>query len=100
MSAGEWRCGRPVAAEDEGGPEYRVQPELALAALPYLLSCFPARRSPAVAQAILDHLRLVEADARIAPCLRDCAGKLVDDWRGYAVLSGPDTIGINANKSH
>lgn len=98
MSTRGRQCGRPAAAE--AGPEYRMQPELALAALLYLLSCFPACRSPAVAQAILDHLRLVEADARIAPCLRDCAARLVDDWRGYAVLCGNDTIGLNANKSH
>ena len=98
MSTRGRQCGRPAAAG--AGPEYRMQPELALAALLYLLSSFPARHSPAVAQAILDHLRLVEADARIAPCLRDCAARLVDDWEGYAVLSGHDTIGLNANKSH
>ena len=42
---------RPAAAPAEGA-EYDTHPELALAAVLQMLSRFPARRSPALAQAI------------------------------------------------
>ncbi len=84
-------AGRETPAPHAGdGPEYAGRPELALAAVLYLLSRFPARQSPAVAQAIVDHLHIIEGDARLADCLRDCAASLVEDWRGYAALSAHD----------
>ena len=67
--------------------QYPNKPELALAAVLHLLSRFPARQSPAVAKAIVDHLQLIGGDARIAACVRECASELIDDWRAYAVLS-------------
>lgn len=80
------RCGT-VAPAAASGPEYASSPELALAALLYLLSRFPARRTPAIAHAIVEHLRIVGEDPRFADCIRDCAEGLVDDWRAYAMLS-------------
>ena len=50
MSAHSSASRRRVAAN--AGPEYDTHPELALAAVLQLLSRFPARRSPALAQAI------------------------------------------------
>ncbi|QDF95758.1 hypothetical protein CJ010_03920 [Azoarcus sp. DD4] len=85
MSGGRACCG--TAAPAVPGPEYESRPDLALAALLYLLSRFPARRTPAIAQAIVDHLRIVGEDPRIAACIRDCADGLVDEWRAYALLS-------------
>lgn len=82
---GRARCG--TAAQAAAAPEYASRPELALAALLYLLSRFPARRTPAIAAAIVDHLRIVGEDPRIASCIRDCADGLVDEWRAYALLS-------------
>nr|WP_211206729.1 hypothetical protein [Thauera linaloolentis] len=66
---------------------YPNQPELALAAVLHLLSRFPARQSPAVAKAIADHLEVIGSDVRMAGCVRECAAKLVGDWRAYALLS-------------
>ena len=51
------------------------------------LSRFPARQSPAVAKALVDHLQVIGGDAWIAACVRECASGLIDDWRAYAVLS-------------
>ncbi len=69
------------------GLQYPNRPELALAAVLHLLSRFPARRSPAVAKAIVDHLLVIGNDARMAGCLRECASSLVDEWRAYALLT-------------
>ena len=80
------REGAASAAPDEG-LAYPNQPELALAAVLQLLSRFPARQSPAVAKAIADHLEVIGGDARLAGCVRECASRLVGDWRAYAVLS-------------
>ncbi|WP_198292348.1 hypothetical protein [Aromatoleum toluclasticum] len=41
-----------------------------------------------MAHAIIDHLRMIGGDARLAPALRECAQALVDDWQGDAMLSG------------
>lgn len=84
------RCGPIPEAEDETqySAGYPNHPELAIVALIQLLSRYPATRKPAVAHAILDHLRIIGDDARLVPVLRECAQALVDDWQGYAVLSG------------
>jgi len=84
--ASRHRRGAASAAPDEG-LAYPNQPELALAAVLQLLSRFPARQSPAVAKAIADHLAVIGSDARMAGCVRECASRLVDDWRAYAMLS-------------
>ncbi len=68
------------------GPEYDTHPELALAALLQLLSRFPARRSPALAQTIASHFQVIAADARTPDCVRTCAQRLIPDWQAYAVL--------------
>lgn len=94
MSSSGHACAGAVAPRRGEGPEYAGHPELAVAAVLYLLSRFPARHSPAVAQAIVDHLRLIESDARLAECVRGCAASLIEDWRGYAALSAHDGAGV------
>lgn len=69
-------------------PIYERNPELALAALLTLLTAFPARRSEAVAGAIVSHLKVVGADARLEPLLRDCAHNLLPKWEAFQLLSG------------
>ncbi|MFT3759651.1 hypothetical protein [Thauera sp.] len=81
------RRGGAASAAPDDGLAYPNQPELALAAVLQLLSRFPARQSPAVAKAIADHLQVIGNDARMAGCVRECASRLVDDWRAYAMLS-------------
>jgi hypothetical protein len=74
------------AAPAADGPEYDTQPELALAAVLQMLSRFPARRSPALAQAIARHFMLIGRDPRMSECVRECATRLVGDWQAYAQL--------------
>lgn len=80
----------PSSAKDP--LRYDSRPELAIAALMYLMSRFPACRSPALANAIVTHLELVADDFRLAQALRDCAEHLVEDWRGYQALSADDDV--------
>ncbi|AMO37624.1 MAG: hypothetical protein RBS10_15705 [Thauera propionica] len=80
-------CGQDFSASRESAPHYGTRPELALAAVLQLLSRFPARQSPALARAIVDHLQVIGADQRIAAEVRECASSLVEDWRAYALLS-------------
>ncbi len=68
------------------GTEYDTHPELALAAVLQMLSRFPARRSPALAQAIARHFQMIGRDPRISACVRECAERLVDDGQAYALL--------------
>ena len=93
-SAG-WRRG--VATE---GPEYDTDPELALAAVLQLLSRFPARRSPAVAQAIAGHFRVIGSDPRLSACVRECAARLVGDWEAYAALGDAGDGGHDSRALH
>ncbi|SCX60968.1 hypothetical protein [Nitrosospira sp. Nsp1] len=71
-------------------PEYSTNPEQALAALICLMSRFPARRSRAVAAAIIIHLRLIRDDPRLSHVVRDCADNLIEEWEAYAALCAPD----------
>lgn len=87
MSTPGERCGRRAGAVHIAPARYGQEPELAISALLHLLSRFPARRSPAIAQAIVDHLRLVGRDPHIAQCVRECAERLIAEWEAYAVLS-------------
>lgn len=80
-------CGLDSSASRESAPHYGTRPELALAAVLQLLSRFPARQSPALPRAIVDHLQVIGADQRIAAEVRGCASSLVEDWRAYALLS-------------
>ncbi|BCT68173.1 hypothetical protein [Nitrosospira sp. NRS527] len=64
----------------EALPEYCTNPEQALAALICLMSRFPARRSQAVAAAIIIHLRLIRDDPRLSHVVRDCADNLIEEW--------------------
>lgn len=73
-----------------GQLEYAVQPELAVAALMHLMSRFPATRKQAVASSIVEHLRVVAADARLPEALRQCADDLTDEWMAYALLGDPE----------
>lgn len=63
---------------------YEQQPELALAALLQMMSRFPQRQSPALADAILGHLCLVSDDERYPEPLRQCAEQLLELWGNYA----------------
>ena len=76
---------RPAGPAAEGA-EYDTHPELALAAVLQMLSRFPARRSPALAQSIARHFELIGRDPRISVCVRACAERLVGDWQAYALL--------------
>lgn len=76
---------RPAGASAEGA-EYDTHPELALAAVLQMLSRFPARRSPVLAQAIARHMEMIGRDPRISACVRQCAERLVADWQAYALL--------------
>lgn len=76
---------QPAAAPAEGAA-YDTHPELALAAVLQMLSRFPARRSPALAQAIARHFDMIGRDPRISACVRECAERLVGDWQAYALL--------------
>lgn len=81
-----------LGAEEEGGlPGYETSPDLALAALLTLMSSFPTRRSAAVAQSIVAHLRVVIADERLDRVLRGCAAQLLGNWEALTVLSQPGT---------
>lgn len=75
----------------DASPEYRNCPERALAALMHLMSRFPARRSPAIASAVVTHLRLIVDDARLPEDVRECADRLVGEWEGYALLCANDS---------
>ncbi|MBS0369843.1 hypothetical protein [Zoogloea sp. LCSB751] len=75
--------------EEDGLPGYETSPDLALVALLTLMSSFPARRSAAVAQSIVTHLRVVSADERLDGILRGCAAQLVSNWEALTVLSQP-----------
>jgi len=90
-----WR--RPAATE---GPEYDTDPELALAAVLQLLSRFPARRSPAVAQAIAGHFRVIGTDPRLSACVRECAARLVGEWEAYAVLGEAGEVNADSRALH
>jgi hypothetical protein len=65
---------------------YEVRPELALAAVMQLMSRFPARRSPAVADAVVKHLEVIAADSRLADEVRACAREMCAEWDGYRAL--------------
>ncbi|HMX15158.1 MAG TPA: hypothetical protein PKE24_13745 [Thauera aminoaromatica] len=94
-SSATWR---KVAATE--GPEYDTHPELALAAVLQLLSRFPARRSPALAQAIAGHFRVIGSDQRLSACVRDCAARLVAEWEAYAVLGDAGDGGHDPQALH
>lgn len=99
MNLDAWQQQQAAAGRLADGPEYDRQPELAIAAVLQLLSRFPARHSPALANAIVDHLRIIEGDTRFADSLRACAGRLVDEWQKYALLSCA-TMSADAIQSH
>lgn len=68
---------------------YERQPELALASLLSMMSTFPARQSPAMAESILAHLCLVADDERYPATVRQCAARLIETWSHYADLTQP-----------
>lgn len=86
MSTPSERCGRRAGAPRVAPAPYGAEPELAISAVLHLLSRFPARRSPAMAQAIADHLRLIGEDVRISRCVRDSAESLIAEWEAYGAL--------------
>ncbi|MBA4742329.1 MAG: hypothetical protein H2060_06425 [Azoarcus sp.] len=71
-------------------PRFDARPELALAAVMHLMSRFPARRSPVVADAVVRHLEVIADDARLAEEVRECARQLCSEWASYRTLAAPD----------
>lgn len=82
-------CQIPADDEREALPIYDASPDLALAAVLSLMSRFPSRRSPAVAQSIVSHLQVISRDERIDVRLRERAAYLIFEWQAMAVLTGP-----------
>ncbi|MCB1889687.1 MAG: hypothetical protein KDH20_18920 [Rhodocyclaceae bacterium] len=76
----------------EVGPNYADHPELAIAAVIYMMSRFPTIRSPALARAIREHLSLIDADPRLPPELRDCCHQVKEEWRSYELLCAVDSV--------
>ncbi|MDX5363348.1 MAG: hypothetical protein LPJ91_04250 [Pseudazoarcus pumilus] len=70
--------------------QYEARPELALAAVMQLMSRFPARRSPLVADAVVKHLEVIAADDRLPGEVRDCAREMCAEWCGYRSLCAGD----------
>lgn len=67
-------------------PAYPEQPELAVAALLYMLSRYPAVRCPAMARAIAAHLACVAQDARLPEAYRATAERLLPEWQGQCAF--------------
>ncbi|WP_230976254.1 hypothetical protein [Pseudothauera nasutitermitis] len=51
------------------------------------MSRFPASRSAAVADAVVDHLRLLCEDPRQPACVRETADQLIGEWCAYGALT-------------
>lgn len=68
---------------------YPTRPDFALVSLMEMMSRFPARPSAAIAGSIREHLRMVATDERLAPELRQCAMRQVEDWAAFEQLSRP-----------
>lgn len=68
--------------------EYPDQPELAVAALLYLMTRFSLRPCPKKAEAIIHHLGLVGADARLPADLRHAARRMDTIWRAMTATPG------------
>ncbi|MBC9073122.1 hypothetical protein IAI53_14185 [Thauera sp. CAU 1555] len=84
-----------LAVHDEraaDGPQYTSRPELALSAVLYLMSRFPATRSSAVADAIADHLQILCNDPRQPACVRETADKLIGDWHTFGALCDEELL--------
>lgn len=89
----------PTGARD-AGLRYETRPELAMVAVLQLMSRFPARRSPALARAIVDQLRVIAADERFVASVRECAARLAQEWCAFAVLceaAAGDALGAAAH---
>lgn len=82
-------AGTAPARAPDSGLRYDTRPELALVAVLQLMSRFPGRRSPALARAIVDQLRVIAADERFAAAVRECATRLEREWHALAVLCEP-----------
>jgi hypothetical protein len=80
-------CQLERGEEGEALPVYEASPELAMAALLSLMSRFPVRRSLAVAQSIVSHLKVISRDERVNAPLRERAAYLVCEWEAMAVLA-------------
>ncbi len=67
---------------------YPEQPELAVAALLYLMTRFSIRPCRRKADAIVHHFELVAADDRLPSELRRAAGRLETVWRAMTAPPG------------
>ncbi|NTV12054.1 MAG: hypothetical protein HGA47_14980 [Zoogloea sp.] len=66
---------------------YESRPELALVSVLTMMSQFPARLSPALAESIVGHLCLIADDDRHAEALRQCAAALIENWSNHLELA-------------
>jgi hypothetical protein len=75
------------AVGPDEGPDYAGSPELALVALMALMSRFPSRATPALAHAVVAHLRVIGEEARLDARISECARALITQWEALAILS-------------
>jgi hypothetical protein len=68
---------------------YEGRPELAVAALLYMLGRFPWTRCPQTTGQILRHLRLIADDSRLDPVFRQVAERLQVEWEAALELPHP-----------
>lgn len=86
----------PTAPSCIEPPDYPSRPDLAVAALLYLLTRFITRPCGNKADAILHHLMLVAADQRNSSELRQAAHRLSLEWRQRLAASDqPDRAFIH-----
>lgn len=67
-------------------PDFYQDPALTMASLLRMMSRFPSRCSPALAQSIAAHLQMLVADGRQHPEIRLCAAELMEGWSHTATL--------------
>lgn len=79
-------------ARPADGPQYTNRPDLALSAVLYLMTRFPATRSSAVADAITDHLGLLRDDPRQPASIRETADALIGHWHAFGALCDSELL--------
>ncbi len=68
---------------------YEGRPELAVAALLYMLGRLPWTRCPRTAGQILRHLQMIADDPRLDPMFRQTAARLRVEWEAALELAQP-----------
>ena len=89
--AEELADGEASASHRDLTPDFYQDPALTLASLLRMMSRFPSRCSPALANSISAHLQMLVADSRQHPEIRLCASELMQSWAHTADLLTPDS---------